>query len=142
MTTVSEHMEDPELLEAEWDLDPLVDGEGPLGVERMLGEANGRSSGFAETYAGRVNELDADALAEAMHELAVISDLVGRAASFASLRFSTDTADPERGALLARVQEIGTEIETKLLFFDLEWATVDDARAEELLAAPGLEFCR
>ena len=142
MTTVSEHMEDPELLEAEWDLDPLVEGEGPAGVERMLGEANERSSSFADAYAGRVSDLDSGALAEAMHELAAISDLVGRAASFASLRFSTDTADPERGALLARVQEIGTEIETKLLFFDLEWAAVDDARVQDLLAASGLDFCR
>jgi oligoendopeptidase F len=77
-----------------------------------------------------------------MHELAAITDLIGRAASFAALRFSTDTADPERGALLARVQEAGTEIETKLLFFELEWAALDDERAEELLAAPGLDFCR
>jgi oligoendopeptidase F len=111
-------------------------------VERQLGEANERASAFAQTYAGRLDQLDADALAAAMHELAVITDLLGRAASFASLRFSTDTADPERGALLARVQEAGTEIETKLLFFELEWAALDDQRAEELLAAPELDFCR
>ena len=57
-----------------------------------------------------------------MQELAEINELVGRAGSYASLRFSTDTADPARGALLAHVQERGTEIETKLLFFELEWA--------------------
>src|SRR5207249_4192323 len=55
---------------------------------------------------------------------------------------ATDTADPERGALLQRVQERATEIETQLLFFELEWAALDDERAEELLAAPGLDFCR
>src|SRR2546423_13111169 len=103
MTTISEHLEDPELLEAEWDLDRLVNGEGSAGVERMLAEANEHASAFAETYAGRVDGLDADALAEAMQALATISALLGRAASFASLRFSTDTADSERGALLARV---------------------------------------
>jgi oligoendopeptidase F len=77
-----------------------------------------------------------------MRELAEINDLVGRAGSYASLWFSTDTAEPARGALLALVQERGTEIETKLLFFELEWAAVDDAQAEELLAAPALDFCR
>jgi oligoendopeptidase F len=142
MATITEYLEDPELLESGWDLDPLVDGQGPAGVERMLAEANERSSAFAETYAGKMDQLDAGALAEAMRELAAISDLLGRAASFASLRFSTDTADPERGALLARVQEGGTEIETKLLFFELEWAALDDDRAEELLTAQGLDFCR
>jgi oligoendopeptidase F len=142
MTAISELLEDPELLRAEWDLDPLVEGEGASGVERLLAEANQRASAFAESHAGRVNELDPAGLAEAMRELAELSDLLGRAASFASLRFSTDTADPERGALLARVQEAGTEIETKLLFFELEWAALDDRRAEELLASPGLDFCR
>jgi oligoendopeptidase F len=77
-----------------------------------------------------------------MHELEAIHDLVGRAGSYAALRFATDTADPARGALLQRVQERGTEIETKLLFFDLEWAAVDDERADELLPAPELDFCR
>ena len=43
-----------------------------------------------------------------------------------------------RGALLQRVQERGTELETKLLFFDLEWAALDDARADELLASSRL----
>ena len=40
------------------------------------------------------------------------------------------------------MQERATEIETRLLFFELEWAAVDDARADELLAADGLEFAR
>ena len=69
-----------------------------------------------------------------MHELGAIYELVGRAGSYAALRFATDTADPARGALLQRVQERGTAIETKLLFFELEWAALDDERAEELLA--------
>ncbi|HEY1521995.1 MAG TPA: M3 family oligoendopeptidase [Solirubrobacteraceae bacterium] len=142
MTTISEHLSDPELLAAEWDLDPLVDGEGAQAVEQMLTEASRQASEFAGSLAGRVAGLDSERLAQAMHELDAINDLVGRAATYASLRFSTDTADPERGALLQRVEEGATEIQTKLLFFDLEWAALEDQRAEELLASEGLEFCR
>ena len=40
------------------------------------------------------------------------------------------------------MQEKGTAIETKLLFFELEWAALDDERADALLAADGLDFCR
>ena len=40
------------------------------------------------------------------------------------------------------MQEKATAIETALLFFELEWAALDDARAEELLAADGLDFAR
>jgi oligoendopeptidase F len=77
-----------------------------------------------------------------MHELEQIRDLVGRASSYAGLDFSTDTADPARGALLQQVEEGATEIETRLLFFELEWAALDDEHAESLLSSPELDFCR
>jgi oligoendopeptidase F len=142
MSTITDPLADPELLATEWDLEPLVGGEGAAGVERMLEEATGRASAFAETYAGNLVKIDAAGLEAAMRELGEIEELVGRAGSYASLRFATDTAEPTRGALLQRVQEAATEIETKLLFFELEWAALDDQRAEELLRGEGLDFCR
>lgn len=147
MSATADPLTDPELLETAWDLDPLVEGDGEIGVDRQLDEAVTAASEFADRYAGKVGEFDVTGLAQAMHELERIHELVGRAASYAALRFSTDTADPTRGALLQRVQERGTELETKLLFFDLEWAALDDARADELLAVRDsgddeLEFCR
>ncbi len=147
MSATADPLTDPELLETAWDLDPLVEGEGETGVDRQLDEAVTAASEFADRYAGKVGEFDVTGLARAMHELERIHELIGRAGSYAALRFSTDTADPTRGALLQRVQERGTELETKLLFFDLEWAALDDARADELLAVRDsgddeLEFCR
>jgi oligoendopeptidase F len=141
MATTADHLADPELLATEWDLAPLVDGDQEGGVQRQLDEARERAQRFAERYAGKVAELDAEALREAMLELAGLSELLGKAGNYASLRFSTDTADPERGALLQHVQERGTEIETLLLFFELEWAALDDARADELVSGPEMAFC-
>ncbi|HEX7300170.1 MAG TPA: M3 family oligoendopeptidase [Solirubrobacteraceae bacterium] len=125
-----------------WDLDPLVDGEGPEGADRLLAEADERAARFSEAHAGRVAELDGEGLAAAMAELEAIVDLVGRAGSYAMLRFAVDTADPAHGALLARVQEKATAVETRLVFFELEWAALDDVRADELLNAEGLETTR
>ncbi|TML99663.1 MAG: M3 family oligoendopeptidase [Actinobacteria bacterium] len=142
MATTAENLADPKLLQTEWDLEPLVYGEGEAGVDRLLSETTERASAFAERYAGKLEKIESAELERAMLELAEIQDMLGRAASYAGLLFSTDTADPARGALLQRTQERATEIETKLLFFDLEWAALDDARAEELLADEGLEFCR
>jgi oligoendopeptidase F len=139
MSTTADPLADPELLRTEWDLSPLLDGRG---VEAIIDEATERATAFAERYAGKVAQLDSAELTVAMHELERINDLIGRAGSYASLRFVTDTADPERGALLQRVQERGTEIETKLLFFELEWAAVDDRHADQLLEPEGLDFCR
>ena|SRR5664280_767393 len=141
-TAAAPESTDPELQATAWDLEPLVDGEGPDGLQRRLAEALERAQKFAGRYAGKLGELDSERLREAMQELATIHDLVGRAGTYAALRFSTDTADPANGALLQVAQERGTAIETTLLFFDLEWAALEDARAEELLAGEGLEFCR
>ncbi len=141
MSTTADLLADPELLETEWDLTPLVGGDTEAGVQRQLDEALELSGAFSSAHAGRMSELDSAGLRAAMEELASINELVGRAGSYASLRFATDTADAERGALLQRVQEAATEIETKLLFFELEWAALPDARADELLADESLSFC-
>jgi oligoendopeptidase F len=142
MSTATDPLGDPELLATDWDLAPLVEGEGRAGAERMLDEARQRAERFAETYPGRVPQLDAADLRAAMAELETLNELIGRAGSYASLEFATDTADPARGALLQLVQERATEIETRLLFFELEWAAIEDDRAEELLASDELERYR
>ena len=133
---------DEALAEAHWNLDPLVDGRGAEGTLALLAEAHERSVAFAEEHRGKVADLNADGLVAAMRELEEIFDKVGRAGSYASLWFTVDTADPERGALLQEVQERGAQIETSLLFFELEWNDVPDTRAEELLASDEIEFCR
>lgn len=142
MATTDALLSDPQLLDSGWNLDPIVEGQGSAGVERLLDEALQRGAKFAETHTGRVASLDGASLREAMLELAAIMGLVDRAGSYAMLRFTTDTADPARGALLQKVQERGTALETQLLFFELEWAALEDDQAEAALASGAdLEFC-
>ena len=124
-----------------WDLEPLVDGKGEAGVDELLDEAERVAASVAERR-GTVSQLDAAGLASVMRELASVAELVGRAASYASLRFSADTTDPGRGALLQHVEERATAINTKILFFELEWAALPDDRAAELVADERLTFCR
>jgi oligoendopeptidase F len=125
-----------------WDLSPLVHGEGDAGADRLLDEAAQRAQVFADTYAGRLGEISADEFAAAVIELMDISELASRSGHYAMLRFSVDTADPQIGALMQRMQEKSTAIETKLLFFELEWAALEDDRADELMAADGLDTAR
>src|SRR3954447_15098229 len=141
-TDVEQALADPELERTEWNLDPLVDGRGEEGVDDQLAQAQEIADRFAERYPGKVAELDAAGLAEAMHELEQVYLLVSRAGSYAHLRFATDTQDPKTGALMQRAQERGTAIETRLLFFELEWAALPDERAGELMADAALDFCR
>jgi oligoendopeptidase F len=134
--------------EVTWDLSHLLDaGEAEAGgdgddaaVSALLESADARAAEFAERHEGKVAELDGAGLREAMEELAAISELAGRAANYAHLRFAADTEDPANGALVQKVTEQATAIQTKLLFFELEWVEVPDDRAEELLATEGMEF--
>jgi oligoendopeptidase F len=137
------------LEEVTWDLSHLLELDGletePEGgeeaVDALLDRADQGAEGFARAYEGHVSELDGAGLVEAMTRLAEIHDLAGRAANFAHLRFAADTEDPANGALVQKVSERGAAIQTKLLFFELEWVQVPDARADQLLATDGLEFC-
>jgi oligoendopeptidase F len=129
--------------EVAWDLSHLLDGAtDPDAVDALLASARERAEAFAEARRGGMESLDSDGLAAAMHELADIEDAVGRAYSYAALSFATNTADPSRGALLQRVQEQATAVQTQLVFWDLEWAALSDERAGELLAGEGLDFAR
>ena len=138
----TEEVTDPELERTNWNLEDLVDGDGRAGVDRLLDEAQRLGDAFAQRYAGRVAELDGPGLEGAMRELEEISDLAGRAGSYAHLDFSVDTQDPDRGALVAKVTERATRIETALVFFELEWAALSDEQVDELLGHPGIDFAR
>lgn len=138
--------------ESAWDLSDLIDLEAAgldadvagdeESVAALLDEAEAEAESFAADLEGRVGDLDGPGLVAAMQRLARITELAGRALNYAHLRFAADTGDPAIGALLQRASERATRIETRLVFFDLEWVAVDDQRAEELLAADGLDFCR
>ena len=142
MTT--ENVADPDVEGIAWDLDPLLNGagDGAAGVEALLDRAQELATAFAAAHVGKVAELDGAGLASAMRDLETLQELVGRAGSYAMLRFTTATADPERGALLQKVQERARRSRPTLLFFELEWAALDDDAAEALLAHEGLGFCR
>src|SRR4051812_9271549 len=139
---------DPDLEQVAWDLSHLLDADAGAGadpattVDQTLAGARERSEAFAERYRGRMHALDAAGLAAAMREIEHIEDAIGRVFSYAALSFATDTADPARGALLQHVQEQATGISTLLVFWELEWAALDDERAEALLASGELDFCR
>jgi oligoendopeptidase F len=125
-----------------WDLSDLYESGDDPRLERDVQEADEAAAAFRERYHGKVAELDAAALTEAIEERERIESIFTRAIYFAHLWFSTDMNDSERGALVARLTEKGAAVETQLLFFSLELAEVDDDAAEALLAEDVLERWR
>ncbi|MCB0995371.1 MAG: M3 family oligoendopeptidase [Acidimicrobiales bacterium] len=130
---------DPDLsaTDVSWHLDPLLDGSD---VDGLLDHADRLAAGL-EQVRGRVAALSVDELVAHMRASEELGDRLGRAGNYASLRFSVDTSDEARGALMQRFQERATAIATRLLFFELEWVEVPDDRVDALLADPALAFC-
>jgi oligoendopeptidase F len=128
--------------EVAWDLSDLYESPGDPNLDAEVADAERSADAFYGRYHGAVGELDAAGLAEAVAERERIESLFDRPLTFAHLRFATNMADPSRGAFVARLQEKGAALETKLLFFGLEWAAVDDERAGALLEDPALEHWR
>jgi oligoendopeptidase F len=128
--------------EVAWDLSDLyASGDDPR-IESDFAEAEAATAAFRDRVYGKVATLSATELADAIAEYERIESTATRALYYAHLSFSTDMADPARGALVAKLGEKAAGLETQLLFFGLEWAAIDDDKAAALLEAPALDHWR
>jgi oligoendopeptidase F len=125
--------------QVEWNLSDLYDGPDDPRIEAELDEASAAATAFRERFHGKLGELSAAALSDAIAELERIRSISTRVETYARLRLAADSTDQSRGALVQKVRERNTQIETELLFLDLEWSELDDDVAERLLADPDLE---
>lgn len=121
-----------------WDLSIFYQGPDDPAIEADMARVSAMADAFASSYRGRVAQLDAEEMVDAMQALEAIYDLSGRIGSYAGLEFSTDTTNPTFGALMQKVQEHGSQLSQKLLFFDLEWKAAPQDAVERLLADPTL----
>jgi oligoendopeptidase F len=119
-----------------WDLTPLYASVDDTAYTADMKKLEGMADKFAREHKGRVAELDAEEMMDAIKAMEAIYDLQGRLASYASLIYTTDAANPQYGALIQKYMEFDSQIDQKLVFFNLEWNDVDDAHAKTLLANP------
>jgi oligoendopeptidase F len=123
-----------------WNLSDLLDGNDASSIESRFAAIEEMVE-CIEGMRGRIATLDVDALIDTMQTFAALEDAIGRISSFVGLQYAVDMLTPEHGALMQRVEERVTAIANRMVFFDLEWVAVDEARAEALLADPRLAFC-
>jgi oligoendopeptidase F len=125
-----------------WDLSDLYESGADPRIEHDVEQTEAAAASFREQYYGRVAELTAGDLRAAIEERERIESTFTRAIYYAHLWFSTDMADSQRGALVARLTEKGAAIDTQLLFFGLELAALEDDQADALIASDELQHWR
>ena len=122
-----------------WDLEPLLDGaDNP---DELIERAKIIADDI-EASRGTVATMGAEDLAALMHKLADINELMSRAGHYGMLKFTENTADPERGALMQGLEEESTSIASQLIFIDIEFAAAEDDHVTTVLADERLDFCR
>lgn len=122
-----------------WDLSAFYQGPDDPAIQQTMDALDANVRSFAETYRGRVADLDAEEMYEALQTMETLTEDAERLYNFAGNSFSTDTSSPQLGALLQKVTEFFAQLNQNLVFFDLEWNNADEAKVQTLLQQPLLE---
>ena len=128
-----------------WDLSDLYPGIDDPTVEKDLARALKRAKAFEKKYRGRIQALkatQAKTLLKAMTELESVYEQMDKPLVYAMLVHSGKTDDPKHGAFLSHTQEVRTEINKHLIFFELEWVKVSKSDAKKLVRKSGLKKYR
>jgi len=125
----------------EWDLTDLYEGSEDPQLEQDIEKSIQKAEKFRKKYKGNIEsvELSLKEFREALEEYEDILESINKISSFAALYHAMDTQDPDRGALLQRVEQKKSEVKNKLIFFELEWQSLSDEEAKEYMESEELE---
>jgi oligoendopeptidase F len=98
-----------------------------------------RSRDFAERRRGTVGRAGAPALRDLLDELDEFAQDISRVHFYATAREHTEAMDPETNDLVTLARDRASDLESLLLFVELEWLALDDAETDALLQAAELE---
>ncbi len=127
-----------------WNLSDLFGAADDPQIEATLVDCRIRAEAFAKRFRSLMENpqtLSADHLHEALTELEIIYEALGRVGSYAGLLYAADTANSDYQDLEQRVEQRSTEVRNVLLFFELEWIKLDDQTADRLIEHPALTRC-
>ena len=98
-----------------------------------------RARGFAEERRGTIGRTGPEGLRELLDELDELTQDISRVHFYATAREHTDATDPETNDLATLARDRAADLESLLLFVELEWLALEDAEAEALVEAAELE---
>ena len=117
-----------------WNLDALYDSLEDELLQDDLDLCKQEAELLKESCSGKLAELEPAIFARSVRRLERIQVNLGRIATYAFLNFVTQVKNDGAGAFLQKSKEDASSINKELVFFDLEWAKMDQESAERILA--------
>ena len=121
-----------------WDLSDLYPSAASPAIEADFVAADAAAQALSKRAAGKLAAMTGAELAAVIAEYERIEEMLGRLMSFAQLRFSACSTDPEIGRFYQTTSERVTAISSHLLFVTLELNRLNDAALDGKRADPGL----
>lgn len=134
-----------EATEGQWDLTELFASPSDVKLDADIAKVLEMAVAFETRFRGTIDVPGgptAEHLRDGLQAIEDIDRAASRVSTFAHLRFAQDTSSEVNQELVNRVEKAFTDLSSHLIFFDLEWLELDDARAEPLLAHPSLATYR
>ena len=133
---------------SKWSLDDLLKNPTRSTFDKKLAELNNYAREFEKQKKFLNKKITSKKLLELIHKIEHITEKSSIIGGYASLQYSENTQSDEATSLLTRISQFGSEIENRLLFFDLWWKKqIDEKNARRLIKSSGefsqyLEFKR
>ena len=116
-----------------WDLTSLYKDTGDDNITKDIEYIKSKITMFSTKYRKKLNVISPGEFLNAVIALEEINQKTSRIGSFAYLNFTTQSNNAQAGAFLQRFEEISSQFQKELLFFELEWACLEDEAANPLL---------
>lgn len=116
-----------------WDLTHLYQDQNDENIETDIDSIKKRVTAFSTQYKGKLPGISSEGLLNAVIEMEDIYQKSVRISTFAYLNFVTRSNNAQVGAFLQKTQEIFAWVQKEMLFFDLEWASLEDDKARSLI---------
>jgi len=117
-----------------WNLDALYDSLQDELLQDDLDLCKQEAEMLKDDCRGKLADLEPALFARSLRRLERIQMNLGRIDTYAFLYFATQVKNDEAGAFLQKSKEDASQVNRELVFFDLEWAKMDQKSADILLA--------
>jgi len=117
-----------------WDLSELVKNANRKVIDKKLTGVENDAKEFEKTKKSLNSKISSKKFLKLLHDIEKITEKSSIIGGYASLCYSENTQSDEATSLLTRVTKFSSNIENRLLFFDLWWKKqIDEKNAKRLM---------